>query len=58
VGKLEGKRPLRRPRCRLEYNVKMGFREIRWGSMNWINLAQDKDHWPALVNTVINFRLP
>jgi hypothetical protein len=55
VGKKEGKRPLGRPRRRLENNIKMDLREIGWGGMDWIDLAQDRKHWGALVNTVINF---
>jgi hypothetical protein len=45
VGKPEGKRPLRRPRCRWEDNIKMDLREIGWGGMDWINLAQNRDQW-------------
>jgi hypothetical protein len=58
VGKLEGKRSLRRPRRRWVNNIKMGLREIGWGDMDWIDVAQDRDQWRALVNTVMNFRLP
>jgi hypothetical protein len=43
VGKPEGKRPLRRPRCRWEDNIRMDLREIRWSGMDWIDLAQDRD---------------
>jgi hypothetical protein len=43
VGKQEGKRPLRRPRCRLVDNFKMDLRQIKWDGMDWIDLAQDKD---------------
>jgi hypothetical protein len=57
VGKPEGKRPLGRPRCRWVDNIKMDLREIRWESMDWIELAQDRDQWRALVNTV-NLRVP
>jgi hypothetical protein len=53
VGKPEGRRPLERPRRRWEDNIKMGLREIRWG-MDWINLAQDRDRWRALVNAAMN----
>jgi hypothetical protein len=53
VGKLEGKRPLRRPRCKWK-DIKMDSREIGWGGMDWIHLAQDRDQWRALVNTVMN----
>jgi hypothetical protein len=58
VGKAEGKRPLRRPRRRWVNNIKMNLRETGWGGMDWIGLAQDRDQWMALVNTVMNFRLP
>jgi hypothetical protein len=54
VGKLEGKRPLRRPRQRWEDNIKMDLREMGWGGMDWIDVAQDRDRWRALVNTVMN----
>jgi hypothetical protein len=50
VRKPEGKRPLGRPRRRWEDNIKMGLREIGWGGMDWIDLAQDRDQWRALVN--------
>jgi hypothetical protein len=43
VGRLEGKRPLKRPRCRWADNTKMGLREVGWGNMGWIDLAQDRD---------------
>jgi hypothetical protein len=58
VGKPEGKRPLRRPRRRWEDNIKMDLREIGWGGMDWIDLAQDRDQWKALVNTVMDLRVP
>jgi hypothetical protein len=54
MGKPEGKRPLGRPRRRLEDGIRMDIREIGWGSVEWIQLAQDKDRWRALVNTVVN----
>jgi hypothetical protein len=54
--KPEGKRPLGRPRRRGVNNIKMDLREIRWDSMNWIDLAQDRDQWMALANMVINLR--
>jgi hypothetical protein len=57
VGKPEGKRPLGRPRCRWEDNIRMDLTEIGWGSMDWIDLAQDRDQWRALVNTVMNLRV-
>jgi hypothetical protein len=58
VGKLEGKKPLGRPRRRWGDNIKMDLREIGWGGMDWIDLAQDGDQWRALVNTVMNLRVP
>jgi hypothetical protein len=57
-GKPEGKRPLGRPRRRWEDNIKMGLKETGWGGMDWIDLVQDRDQWRALVNTVMNFRVP
>jgi hypothetical protein len=57
VGKPEGKRPLGRHRRRWEDNIRMNLREIGWGGMDWIDLAQDKDQWRDLVNTVINLRV-
>jgi hypothetical protein len=56
--KPEGKRPLGRPRRRWLDYIKMYLREIGWDGMDWIELAQDKDQWRALVNTVINLRVP
>jgi hypothetical protein len=58
VGKPEGKRPLERPRRRWVDNIKMGLREIGCDGMDWIDLAQDRDKWRALVNTVMNLRVP
>jgi hypothetical protein len=58
VGKPEGKRPVGRPRYRLVDNIKMYLRDIRSGGVDWIDLAQDKDYWKALVNTVMNFQVP
>jgi hypothetical protein len=54
VGKPEGKRPLERPRHKWEDGIRMDLREIGWGSVEWIQLAQDRDQWWALVNTVMN----
>jgi hypothetical protein len=54
VRKPEGKRL----RCRWEDNIKMDLREIGWGGMDWIDLAQDRDQWRALENTVMNLRVP
>jgi hypothetical protein len=58
VGKPEGKRPLGRPRRRWVDNIKTGLREIGWAGMDWIDLAKDKEHWRALVNTVMNLWVP
>jgi hypothetical protein len=58
VGKPEGKRPLGRPRCRWVDNIKIDLREIRWDGMDWIDLAQDRDQWRPLGNTVKNLRVP
>jgi hypothetical protein len=58
VGKPEGKRPLGRTRHRWEGNIKMDFREIIWDGVNWIDMVQDRDQWRALVNTVLNLRVP
>jgi hypothetical protein len=58
VGKPEGKRPLGRPRRRLVNNIKRDLRELGWDGMDWIELAQDMDQWRALVNTVMNLRVP
>jgi hypothetical protein len=57
VGKPERKRPLGRPRRRWEDNIIIDLREIGWGGVDWIDLAQDKGQWRALVNTVINLRV-
>jgi hypothetical protein len=58
VGKPEGRRPLGRPRRRWEDNIRMDLREVGWGGMDWIYLAQDRDRWWALVNVVMNLRVP
>jgi hypothetical protein len=58
VGKPERRRPLGRPRRRWEGNIKMDLREIRFGDVDWIQCAQDRDRWRALVNTVMNLRVP
>jgi hypothetical protein len=58
VGKPEGKRPLGRPRRRWEDNIKMVLQEVGSGGMDWIELAQDRDRWRALVNAVMNQRVP
>jgi hypothetical protein len=58
VGKPEGKRPLGRPRRRWEDNIKMDLEEVGGGFRDWMERAQDRDRWRALVNTVMNFRVP
>jgi hypothetical protein len=58
VGKSEGKRQLGRPRRRWEDNIRTDLREIGWGGMDWLDLAPDRDQWRALVNTVMNLRVP
>jgi hypothetical protein len=58
VGRPEGRRQLARPKCRWGDNIKMDLREIGFGDMDWIHLAQNRDRWQALVNTVINLQVP
>ena len=58
VGKPEGKRPLGRPSRRWEDNIKMDLQEVESGGMDWNDLAQDRDRWRALVNVVMNLRVP
>ena len=58
VMKPEGKRPLGRPRCIWEDNIKMDLQEVGCGDVDWIELAQDRDRWRALVNAVMNLRVP
>jgi hypothetical protein len=58
LGKPEGKRPLGRPKHRWKDNIKIDLIEIGWGGMNSIELAVNMDHWRALVNTVMNLRVP
>jgi hypothetical protein len=58
VGKPEGKIPLGRRRRKCVHNIKMDLRAIGWGGMDWIDLAQDRDQWRVLVNTVMNFLVP
>jgi hypothetical protein len=57
VGKPEGKRPLGRPRRRWEDGIKMDLREIGWGGVEWIHVAQDRDRWRAVVSAVMNLRV-
>jgi hypothetical protein len=58
VGKPKGKRPLGRPRHRWVDNIKIDLGEIEWGGVDWMDMAQDRDQWRALVNTVMNLRVP
>jgi hypothetical protein len=58
VGRPEGRRPLGRPRRRWEDNIKMDLQEVGWGDMVWIDKAQDRDKWRALVSAVMNLRVP
>jgi len=58
VGKPEEKRPLGRPRCRWEDNIKMDLQEAGGGCGDWMELAQDRERWPALVSTVRNLQVP
>jgi len=58
VGKPEGKRPLERPRLRWEDNIKMNLQEVGFGVVDWVKQAQDRDRWLALVNAVVNLRVP
>jgi hypothetical protein len=58
VGKPEGRRPLERPRRRWEDNIKMDLREVGCAGADWVDLAQDRDRWRAVVYTVMNLRVP
>jgi hypothetical protein len=58
MGKPEGKRPIGRPRHRWEDDIKTDLREIGWGGMDWIHLAQNRDQWRALVNMKMNLQVP
>jgi hypothetical protein len=58
VGKPEGKRPTGKPKSWWVNSIKMDLREIGWDGMDWIDVAQDRDQWRDLVNTVMNLRVP
>jgi hypothetical protein len=58
VEKPEGKRPLRRPRHRWVDNIRLDLGEVGWGDVDSIGLTQDRNKWRALVNSVLNFRVP
>ena len=58
AGKPEGKRPLRRPRHRWENNIKMNLQKVGYRGMDWVELAQDRDSWWALMSAVMNHRVP
>jgi hypothetical protein len=55
VGRPEGRRQLGRPRRRWEDDIKMDFQEVGWGGFDWIDMAQDRDRWRAVVSAVMNF---
>jgi hypothetical protein len=58
MGNPKGKRPLRRPRRRWLDNIRMDLVEVRWGDVDWIGVAQDRNRWRSLVNSVLNLRVP
>jgi hypothetical protein len=58
VGKPEGKKPLGRPRSRWVDNIRIDLGEVGWGDVDWIGLAKDRNRWRALVNSVLNLRVP
>jgi hypothetical protein len=58
VGKPEGKIPLGRPRCRWVNNIRMDLEEVGWDDVDWIGLAKDRSRWRALMNSVLNLRVP
>jgi hypothetical protein len=58
VGKLEGRKSLGRPRCRWMDNIRIDLRETGCDGLHWVDLAQNRDQWRALVNTVMNLRVP
>jgi hypothetical protein len=57
-GRPDGRRPLERPRHRWEDNIKMDLQEVGWGGMDWIDMAQDRDSWRAVVSAVMNLQVP
>jgi hypothetical protein len=58
VGKPDRKSPLRRPRRRWVDNIRMDLGEVGWGDVDWIGMAKDRNRWRALVNSVLNLRVP
>jgi len=58
MGKVEGKRPLEKPKRRWEDNIKMYLQEVECGGMDWIDVVQDRDRWRTVVNAVMNLRVP
>jgi hypothetical protein len=58
VGELEGRRPLGRTRRRWLDNIRMDLVDVGWGDVDWVGLAQDRDRWRTLVNSVLNLRVP
>jgi hypothetical protein len=58
VGEPDGKRPPERPRRRWVDNIRMDLVEVGWGDVDWIGLAKDRNRWRALVNSVLNLRVP
>jgi hypothetical protein len=58
VGTPDGKKPLGRPRRRWVDNIRMGLGEVGWGDVDWIGLVQDRNRWIAVVNSVLNLRVP
>jgi hypothetical protein len=58
VGNSDGNRPLGRPRRRWVDNIKRNLGEVEWGDVDWIGLAKDRNRWRAVVNSVLNFRVP
>jgi hypothetical protein len=57
VGKPKGKRPLRRPRCKWEDGIRMDLKEIGWEGAEWVQLAQDRGRWQAVVTVVMNLQV-